>query len=89
MADATQGRELALTIINTGEGYEDRCAIARVTRMPRLQATNWLSVAHRGARRYEREFPGAKFSAVDILACAAELADYYAQHVAETDRLGE
>lgn len=81
---SAQGRELALTIINTGKGYAERCLAAR-EKSQGMRTLAFAGIATRGARTYEREFPGAKFSCADELYCAAELADYYERHVAETD----
>lgn len=81
--------ELALCIIHTGEGYRERCDAARTAaRSPTLGSLRFGGIARDGARKYEKEFgtPGDTiFTAEDILAAAAELAEYYAQHVAETD----
>jgi hypothetical protein len=96
MTDSIGGHELALTIINDGAGYARRCSLARQATakehgrgaMAQLNAIAWVSVATDGARAYERQFGsyGAScFTAQDILAAAIELADYYAQHVAEMD----
>jgi hypothetical protein len=79
--------ELALTIINDGKGYEERCDIARGT-SPSYKAYRWLRVAQAGAVAYQREFgsPGTPcFTGEDILLAAAELFEYYAEHIAECD----
>ena len=92
-----EAHELALTIINDGAGYPGRCELARKIRRTannltyqRIFAAEWLQVATRGAQIYERQFgsPNASvFSAADILGAALELAEYYAVHTDEIDRL--
>lgn len=89
--------ELALCIINDntadyGTTYNQRLAIARQPRVT-AQAMGWSSNARVAAARYVKKF-GAKgdtaetvFTAADILLCAAELAEYYATHIAEIERL--
>lgn len=89
--------DLALTIINDGAGYANRCDLARKIRVAannpayqRIFAAEWLQVAAKGAQIYERQFGSpntAIFSAEDILSAALELAEYYAQHIAESDRV--
>lgn len=96
MPENIGAHELALFIINTAAGYPRRCAVARDVLAcphfpvaPRTAALEWAQIATRGARDYEREFgspDASSFTAADILAAAAELADYYAAHVAETGR---
>lgn len=84
----TASHELALWVINTGEGYGDRCAAARQVTHPSYKAYRFKRFASDGASAYEREFgtPGEHvFTAEDILLAAAELAEYYARHVAEAD----
>jgi hypothetical protein len=76
--------ELALCVINTGEGYPHRCETARlVSRHGR--AVEWARIANAGAYAYEREHGagGPIFTIEDVLACAAELAEYYERHVKE------
>lgn len=89
---STGAHELALTIINDGTGYKERCNIARdlyerpTAAGTQNAATMWVSVATRGARAYEKDFgsPGASsFTVTDILEAAAELAEYYEQHIKE------
>jgi hypothetical protein len=91
--------ELALTIINDGAGYKDRCKIARDIVEQQagaapiaFTAQRWLDVAKAGARAYERQFGShgvSCFAVGDILQAACELADYYDRHVRETMALEE
>ena len=77
--------ELALCEINNGARYAQRREIAR---MPaRNAAVNMARVACMAAREYERDFAADPFTAEEILLCAAELAEYYARHNAESDAL--
>ena len=69
--------ELALTIINDGAGYAERCQIAKVgamqcsALMAQISASHWLRVATEGARVYERQFgtpaTASSFTPEDIL----------------------
>lgn len=88
MADSVGGHELALTIINTGAGYEHRRSLGRAMLLrdsgkgasAQCNAGAWLNLTLSGARAYERQFGnyGAScFTPQDILAAAIELADYY------------
>ena len=94
----TESHELALCIINDGDGsqcgfsYNERCRFGeRFTALTGVSCTNaGLSVdmAKRAARWYVREFGapddmGKIFTARDILLAALEVADYYAEHVKE------
>lgn len=80
-----ESHELALTIINDGDGYDHRCRIARLGVAPAI-AIQFGHVARLGARKYLREFPPSEvFSAVDILLAAVELCEYYEQHIKEID----
>lgn len=90
-------RHLALCIINDGNGgygttYRHRCDITRAKSTPGILAERWARTAATGARALERLFPpaegGQSYSAADILLAAAELCDYYAQHVKEIDSHG-
>jgi hypothetical protein len=88
---SNEAQELALTIINDGCGYADRCKAAREP-TPYGRASAWARIAGSGARAYDREWanPGESlFGAGDILGAAMELDVYYAQHIAETDALRE
>ena len=86
--------ELALTIINTGEGYERRMAIARSCRKKHTAlnvhaaARDWSSIVREGARHYEMQF-GSKgascFTVEDLLECASELAGYYDDRAIEEE----
>ena len=97
MKTSPKAYELATIVINDGAGYPGRCELARKIRRTannptyqRIFAADWLQVATRGAQIYERQFgsPNASvFSAADILGAALELADYYAVHTDEIDRL--
>jgi len=88
--------ELALTIINDGEGYEKRCAIARHGRTSKsagrasFTAFRWYNVANEGAIKYERQFgtptTASCFTAADILLAAAELAEYYDTHIKKSEQ---
>ncbi len=85
----TASHELAITIINEGKNYDDRLKVARYVRAT-FAATCWTRIAVDGARAYEREFGalddyGKVFTTEDILLCAVELAEYYAQHIKESD----
>lgn len=75
--------ELALTIINTGEGYEERCQLARQDSPILL----WLPIVAQAAVAYDREFRSKQpiFTPGDVRECAQELAEYYKEHVAELD----
>ncbi len=85
--------DLALTIINDGKGYDDRCRTARLAAYPDSRASNsarrWLDITITGACAYDKQFrsPGeSSFSVEDLLLAAVELAEYYAQHITETPR---
>ena len=90
----TESHELALTIINDGEGYKKRCTIAFDARARKsagrasLTAFRWYNVASEGAAEYERQFgtptTASCFTAEDILLAAAELAEYYDNHIKES-----
>lgn len=93
MSQSIGAHELALTIINDGEGYKRRTALGQSTLngqnslQARLTAKGWLTEAIVGAVKYERQFgsPGAScFEVQDILGAAIELADYYEQHARES-----
>jgi hypothetical protein len=78
--------ELALYEINTGKRYDRRCSAARMHW--RLGPAEFTAIAKEAAREYIIEFcdPDSRetvFTTEDVLACAAELAEYYARHVAE------
>lgn len=82
-ATAHRRNDLLLTIINDGAGYNHRLATARIQE-PGQQADRWVSITTSGARTHERQFkPETLFSAADILAVAAGLAEYYAEHLTE------
>lgn len=93
----TESHELALCIINDGDGsqcgysYMERTlAAARGTEHARVTAGQWVDMAKRMVRWYEREFGGPDdegriFSATDILLAAIEVAEYYQEHVKEID----
>lgn len=76
--------DLVLTVINTGDGYDERCFAARQS--PDFAARSFAVFARGAATRYGRD-NGYKFSAQEILLVAAELAFYYVRHVAEIDRI--
>lgn len=83
-----KSNELALCIINDGSSYEHRLHVAR--REQRLQPVPWVLVCTDAARKYAREFHtqshwSTVFTPEDILLCAAELANYYAEHIKEID----
>ena len=81
--------ELALYEINTGSRYNRRCRI--IGYPPRHAAGCMLDIVNAAARDYQRDFgtPGtAIFSATDLLECAVELLEYYAEHVAEIAAVG-
>ena len=84
-----ESKELALYAINCSENYGKRCNIARMA--SHEQTYQWQAYAITIARRYVREFGTTNdrwdtvFTVEDVLATAAELADYYARHVAEMD----
>jgi hypothetical protein len=81
-------RELVLYTINTNNSrleYEDRLRAGRVTD-PWRASFEFRRIAMNGAREYSREFGSGNaviFNAATILAAAAELAEYYANHAAE------
>jgi len=86
--------ELAMTITTDGKGYPRHCELARMARYnvtpgkARMAAEGWTRVASDGARAWERQFgtmAETKFSTMDILRAAVELADYYATHLAEME----
>jgi hypothetical protein len=86
----TGSHELALTIINDGDGYTERKHLAEYPQdrgaQVRYVAQQWLHVASDGAKAYDKAFgtPNtSSFTVEDILLAAIELADYYAQHVKE------
>jgi len=94
---SVKSAELALTITNAGKGYARRLGLARTARdqatnagSQRMTAEAWTRVASDGARAWERQFgcyAASYFTALDILQAAAELAEYYAGHLAEIDAL--
>lgn len=75
-----KANDLALTIINTGEGYADRCAAAR--RTPRVAAYNFFGITSRAARHYDAQ-SDEPLTAADMLDAASQVAAYYAQHITE------
>lgn len=86
--------ELALTVTSSdGAGYPRHVALARmaVSERPgdaRIAAGGWVRVAVDAARAWERQFGTMAenhFSTADILRAAAEIADYYAKHLAELE----
>lgn len=74
--------DLALTIINTGEGYKERCDAARMS--AGNGALVFTSIARQAARTYEKA-SDCVFTTADILAVANEIAEYYADHVKEME----
>jgi len=80
--------DLALCIINDGDRYRDRYALAlregKATSgfEQRMAAREWLAHANEGAGRYQdgRDEP---YTCAEILAAAVELRTYYAAHVLE------
>ena len=89
--------ELALTIINDGEGYQHRKAIGEsvTKRFTALNvhaaARDWVAITLAGARHYEKQFgdgPGTScFTVGNILEAAVELAEYYERHAQENAAL--
>jgi hypothetical protein len=83
--------DLALTIINEGQGYALRCSIGERglssdAAMQRSAAAAWAAIVLEGAKKYQAQFgePGSVcFTARDILTAAGELADYYENHARE------
>lgn len=85
---------LVQSIINTGTGYNARCALARAQRgttggseaRAHLRAMDWLRIVKNGAQRLHREEPDfePRFTTLELLCAAASLASYYAEHVAES-----
>ena len=87
MVDTHESRELTLGLINENTDqfpYERRCEIAREATIF-ATPSNWLFVLNKYADWYRREYPDTAFKPSDILAAAAEVADYYERHVAEMD----
>lgn len=80
----THSKELALTIINTSEGYQDYRQFAKIQN--RYQCClEFLKVASAGARKYEKEFPGTEFTRQDLIECTAEIVEHYTQELAGDD----
>lgn len=86
---SAESHELALTAINEGSDYQKRLEIAR--RDQTIQTVLWAGYATHAARGYMKDHgtPGdaisSVFSTVDMLLAAAELAEYYEQHIQEVD----
>lgn len=95
---ATETRELALYIENNGDLYRRQTIpiiknlqrkIAKGTYDPAKALILWKHLADSGAQMYAKEFGGpgdkwsAMFSVADRKTAAAELADYYEEHVKE------
>lgn len=84
----TASHELALCLINENTDrfpYQRRVDAARKNRVGQLNS--FCLMADHFARHYEREYGDGTelFTAEDILLAAAEVAEYYARHVAEMD----
>jgi hypothetical protein len=82
-----KAEQIMLTVVNTGEGYRERCGLARESAVSVAQhavATRWLQIARNTARDLRNQF-GDTFTTRDILEAAILLADYYAEHVKECD----
>ena len=89
----TESHKLALSLINENTeafSYKARLELAR--RSPWITVSGWAFMLQRYANRaeewYEQKFderPGGVFSPVDVLLAAAEVAEYYAEHVKEVD----
>ena len=89
----TESHELALCIINDGDGsfcnrsYNERLKCARKHDTPAL-ARQWLYMATGAAKEYKNQFgaPGDHiFTAEDTLLTALEVREYYLDHVQEID----
>lgn len=85
--------ELLLVIVNDGKGdqcgysYEDRLKVARRSPEPFQSAFDWTRMASSAVRWLEKRDDRAeprRYSSRDILAAALEVAEYYAEHVAES-----
>lgn len=89
---------LVLAIINDGRSYKKRCDMARRPRAGilavrpsehHLCAVDWLRYVGTEATRITREHPdmieGKPYTAIELLAVAADLAAYYDRHVKEAD----
>lgn len=72
--------DLALCIINTGEGYQDRCEAAK--RTPRVAAMNFFGITSRATRAYNKQ-SDVELTAAEILDAASQVAAYYAEHIKE------
>ncbi len=85
----TESHELALALINENTdafSYKERLGLAR--RSPWVNVSGWAFMLQRYAKWYEGEYderPGGVFSPVDVLLAAAEVAEYYAEHIKEVD----
>lgn len=71
--------DLALCIINTGEGYKDRCEAAR--RPAHIACMNFFGITARAAVYSQNS--DEPLSAAEILDAAAQVAAYYAEHIKE------
>ena len=88
----TASNHLALCIINDGNGdygskYDERVALAQ-TKNATSAALQWAFFANHAAFKYKKQFgspdeQGMVFTDIDILLCAAEVAEYYAEHIKE------
>ncbi len=78
---ARKRNDLSLCIINDGKTYQLRLAIAQ-GRIEPLKAQQWVRYTGDMARAHTNQFKEA-FSAADILAVAAEMEEYYADHIKE------
>lgn len=89
---SVESHELAITIINDGEGefgssYQERLAVAAKHRLFRTR--NWVDLVEKAAVLYTNKFceESARwyliFSDSDVLNCAAELAEYYTELLTE------
>lgn len=83
-----ESRELALCLINENTDkfpYAERLELGkRGFGKDKTPVIKWAAMAARFAHHYEHEYGGKMFSTHDVLAAAAQLADYYDTHAKET-----
>lgn len=83
--------DLVLSIINTGETYQDRLHAARLSKRPsqyRYAAWRWIDMTVMAASKFEHRFgipTKDKFTTEDILEAALHLARYYREHLEEME----
>lgn len=74
--------DLALTIINTSEGYHGRCYAGLIT-APKARAGAFRVITNKGWRAYKQRFPDSIIRTEDLNSTAVRLECYYVEHAKE------